>query len=1428
MGASRMRCWRFTLFAVLTLLLATAHSAPEPVRIGVLAKRGTEQTLAQWQPTADYLSEVIADHRFAIVPVDFDHIYEAVSRREIDFILTNSGIYIELEMHHGASRIATLVNRGPTNEAYTRFGGVIFTRQSDNTIRQMTDLAGRRFAAVESNSLGGFLMAVRELHDAGIDIADDIPEHYFAGTHDQVVYDVLEGRADAGTVRTDTLERMALEGKIDIDSVRIINAQTFPGFAYKISTRLYPEWPMAKLAHTPAEHGDHVAAALLNMPPDHPAAVSGKNHGWTVPGNYQAVRELMQTLRIGPYKTLGKISIQDLMIQYGNWVIATGAFLLLLVGSSIFIGQINRRLRLTEKELRDARDHLAEKVAERTHELEESNRRLRLVYRDWNDAFDAITHPIFIHDQQLNIVHANPAYLQRAGVSMEYARGKPYWTIFPRLDGALPSCHHFPDASSNEGEEIHLADGSVLISRSFGIKNANGEYRHAIHILEDTTELRRTERHRHTLSLAVEQASEGVVIINNEGIVMFNNRAFVHMLAIEEEPVTGMPLELLLEAFDLPQSLEQILIAADKEGGWNHNITIHRPDSELPALMSANAIYDPDGHQNGYILTLVDMSEIRQAERALQYRIRYETLLGSLTATFLAAKGETINQHIDEALQRIGEFANVDRVFLFSFNLDEKQIETGYCWYNAASAPPCSRIEQQGIADCKWAIDQLSRQEIIRIGDVTQLPDAAAPMKTHLQTHGTRASVLVPLSNNDALIGFIGFDDVHNARAWSDDEIHLLRSAGGIIENAISRYNAEQAVRHSQASLAEAQHIAHLGNWEWDIANNTLMWSDEIYRIFGVEPQEFGATYDAFLNYVHEEDRDDVIEAVNRAITNQAPYKIDHRIVWSNGIIRIVHEKGSVTFDETGKAIHMIGTVQDVTDSRRRESELSRLNLTLRTLSLGNAALVHAQSEMELLERICHVLVDDGGYPFAAVLYQQNETLIREIDAGEDNELIAEILNNASRDDPVHRSISHSKTTLERNIRNQSEGWRKRFVENGYRSIISLPLINNDQVLGTLVILQPNADAFDDREIALLQELTDDVAYGIRALRERELRETAQHALEESEHRYHNLYDTAPTGYAAIDADSGKILQCNPAFALIFDQSKESITGQSFPSLLQHDGSTLDIDTIMNQLASGDGIRNSELKIGTKQSDHIWINLNIDPVFDKNGAVIEGRISINDISDRMAAEDQRRRFAVQMETALLQTIQAIALTIEKRDPYTAGHQQRVADLATAIGRHMQLDEHRMEGLRLGGMIHDIGKVYVPTEILNRPGKLDEAQFLLIKNHPQIGYDIIKGIDFPWPLSQMVLQHHERLDGSGYPNRLQGEEITLEARILAVADVIEAMASHRPYRPALSLEVALEEIENHKGNWFDSNVVDACRYLFDSGEMEWLKQVRSLN
>lgn len=188
----------------------------------------------------------------------------------------------------------------------------------------------------------------------------------------------------------------------------------------------------------------------------------------------------------------------------------------------------------------------------------------------------------------------------------------------------------------------------------------------------------------------------------------------------------------------------------------------------------------------------------------------------------------------------------------------------------------------------------------------------------------------------------------------------------------------------------------------------------------------------------------------------------------------------------------------------------------------------------------------------------------------------------------------------------------------------------------------------------------------------------------------------------------------------------------------------------------------------------------------------------------------------QVSKTLSDAVNAIAVLAEHKDPYTVGHERRVVEFAMAIGREVGLDEKALDGLEVAATLHDVGKMYVPAEILSKPGRLTELEFGMIKVHPKYSYEVLSQIEFPWPVADIALQHHERLDGSGYPNGLKDKDILLEAKILAVADVVEAMSSHRPYRPALKLEEAIDEIEQNKGKLYDPVVVEAAKKVLKDG------------
>jgi len=302
------------------------------------------------------------------------------------------------------------------------------------------------------------------------------------------------------------------------------------------------------------------------------------------------------------------------------------------------------------------------------------------------------------------------------------------------------------------------------------------------------------------------------------------------------------------------------------------------------------------------------------------------------------------------------------------------------------------------------------------------------------------------------------------------------------------------------------------------------------------------------------------------------------------------------------------------------------------------------------------------------------------------------------------------------------------------------------------------------------------------------------------------------TDIFCIISPNGKITFLNPAFSLITDWNRDEWIGRSFFQLFHPD----DLPTVIkkfNQLAKRKELLSCRCRIYSKIKKRcLSIELILLPQI-RDGKVVSILGVARNVEKRKKEKGNLKKTVGKLEEMINGIIHAISKIVEEKDPFTAGHQNRVSQLSCAIAKDMGLPKEQIEGIRIAALLHDIGKINIPTEILTKPGQWSDIEFNMIKKHPKIGYEILKNINFPWPIAKIVLQHHERMNGSGYPAGLVGEDILLEARIIGVADVVEAMSSHRPYRAALGLDIALEEILNNKGKLYDPNIVDICVKLF---------------
>ena len=331
-------------------------------------------------------------------------------------------------------------------------------------------------------------------------------------------------------------------------------------------------------------------------------------------------------------------------------------------------------------------------------------------------------------------------------------------------------------------------------------------------------------------------------------------------------------------------------------------------------------------------------------------------------------------------------------------------------------------------------------------------------------------------------------------------------------------------------------------------------------------------------------------------------------------------------------------------------------------------------------------------------------------------------------------------------------------------------------------------------------------------LRETTARRLEDRSLRENEEKYRLVVERATDGIAIIQDSLFKYI--NPMAAEMGGFTLDELIDTPFGRYL----ATEDITTLESTYKREPGAEDTPVifEASVKRKDGTMTSVELSA-----GQIIyQGKpanlIIMRDVTDRRKTEEELSLTLGKLRKAMGATIQAMSLTIETRDPYTAGHQKRVSDLARAIATEMKLSSEDIDAIRMAASIHDLGKISIPAEILSKPGKINEFEFRLIQNHPQIGFEILRTIEFPWPIAEIVLQHHERINGSGYPNGLRGEEIHIIARILAVADVVEAMISHRPYRAALTLGEAIHEITKNRGTLYDPDVVDACKRLFIEG------------
>ncbi len=491
-----------------------------------------------------------------------------------------------------------------------------------------------------------------------------------------------------------------------------------------------------------------------------------------------------------------------------------------------------------------------------------------------------------------------------------------------------------------------------------------------------------------------------------------------------------------------------------------------------------------------------------------------------------------------------------------------------------------------------------------------------------------------------------------------------------------------------------------------------------------------------------------------------------------------------------------------------KEKKLLHTNRVLRGIRAVNQLIVKERERKNLTEEACRRLVQEGGYNGAWIALTCPEPELVEFSQsgfdGDDPLKLVELFRKGNSP-PCCQKAVNSKDIVILPEGGQACGGCPMEKSCGETVSMTAQLSHMGKLYGFLVVSLPPEIFADDEELSLLGEMAGDLAYSLNNMEISEARKRSEETLRAT-------FESAIDGIILYDPEKDAMVRFNRAITEMLGYSPEEMVLLSMRDIHPPEDIPRVVEDFEKQI-SGHSPLALDIPMRRKDGSVFFADVNSSPL------VIEGRKHMlgifRDVTERRILERKKREALDRIRRSLGVTIHVLSQMQERRDPYTSGHQSRVADLAGAIALEMGFDQDHVEGIIMAGQVHDIGKISVPAEILSKPGRLSELEMQIIRDHPLHGRDILMDVDSPMPLAEIVFQHHERMNGSGYPQGIRGEDILVEARILAVADVVEAMASHRPYRPSHGIDVALEEIEKNKGILYDTNVVNVCLELFRS-------------
>jgi len=630
----------------------------------------------------------------------------------------------------------------------------------------------------------------------------------------------------------------------------------------------------------------------------------------------------------------------------------------------------------------------------------------------------------------------------------------------------------------------------------------------------------------------------------------------------------------------------------------------------------------------------------------------------------------------------------------------------------------------------------------------------------------------------------------------------------------------KEAKRGEEMEKGLALAVGELGTWKLDLVTGKAKRSLRHEQIFGYPALLSEWTYEMFLSHVVAEDRGAVAESFGKALSSKTDWDFTCRIRREDGEVRWIWAKGEPEFNERNEPVALFGVVQDITERKQAEAALADSELKYRQVvnNASQAILVVQGARIVFLNPMASTMI---GYsreevmarPFTEFIHPDDRDMVVERHTSRMKGVDVPPVYGFRivRQDGAVRWVELNAVLMDWQAEPASLNFLSDITERRSAEVEHERLLDRQLVLNRITLSLGASTSLKSTLRTLRSEvrsLLDADGFFVSRYHKDTGLITALFIVDEGVERDVSTFPSIPL------AEEGKGMQ---------SQVLRAGRPLNVPNWIERERTMQTVYHIESDGSLAPAPPEDEREECTKSALLVPMMLEGEPV----GVLQVQSNRLNAYSDEDVAllAGVANVAAVSIQSALLLeevrhglegTIEALARTTEMRDPYTAGHQQRVSQLACAIAEKMELTEKTVDGVRVSGLLHDVGKVSIPAEILSKPGGLTPLEFSLVKEHVRIGFEILKRTVFPWPVAETVLQHHERLDGSGYPSGLKGEAISLGARILAVADVVEAMASHRPYRPALGMEAALTEIRNHKGKLYDSDVVEACVQLFADG------------